>query len=368
MTTAVRLWDLDTPTLVVDVDRLEHNVAAAAGALRDAGIALRPHVKTSKCLEVARRQVEAGAIGHTCSTPAEVEYLTDGGFTGLLWAHLPVGAHKVDFAVSRARDHGLLLLVDSIEVARPLSDRAAAEGVEVRFLLEVDTGHGRTGSPTDEAVRRADLIASLPGMSLAGVLTHEGHLSSYGRDRARLTQEARASAGRLVEVAESLRAAGHACPTVSVGSTPGLDSAPFVEGVTEARPGTYVYFDANQFRLGSNSIDDCALTVLARVVSVRGDQAIVDAGLKAMSSDSLTPENGVGIVCDLAARPLGGVEFWTANEEHGFLRGPGVAHLAVGDVLRIVPNHACGTTNMWSRLHAVHGETAEESWHIGGRH
>lgn len=155
---------------------------------------------------------------------------------------------------------------------------------------------------------------------------------------------------------------------VAVGSTPGMTTSPYATGVTEARPGTYAYFDANQVRLGSAGFADCALTVLTRVVSrQRAGSAIIDAGLKAVSSDSPAPGIGAGVVCDLDAVPLAEVEFVTANEEHGFLAGPGVDRLHVGDVLRLIPNHACGTTNMWSRLHALSADGVEV-WPIVARH
>jgi D-serine deaminase-like pyridoxal phosphate-dependent protein len=174
---------------------------------------------------------------------------------------------------------------------------------------------------------------------------------------------------RLVGVAESLRAAGHAIDVVSVGSTPGLAASPYVSGVTEARPGTYVYNDGNQLRLGTCSLDDCALTVLARVVSTqRTGTVIIDAGSKAMSSDAVSAENGYGLVLDVAEVPLAGVAFSRANEEHGFLTGPGTASLAVGDLVRILPHHACATVNMWSELVAVRADGTYERWPVVARH
>ncbi|MBE7162101.1 MAG: alanine racemase [Williamsia herbipolensis] len=357
-----------TPALTVDVRRLETNIAEAATTFGEAGIILRPHFKTSKCLEVASRQRAAGAVGFTCSTPAEVEALSAAGFTDLLWAHQPVGPGKVGTAVSFARSHGLTLIADSVAVAEPIARQAGSGGEPIRYLLDVDTGQGRTGVDPRHAVATAEAIAALGGLGLAGVVTHEGHLSAHGADRDALDAAGAGVGVLLAQVAQALREAGFDCPVVSVGSTPGMRTAPFAPGVTEARPGTYVYFDANQVRLGSAGWQQCASSVLTRVVSVnRPGNAIVDAGLKAMSSDAISPVAGVGTVVDPSGDPLPGLEFRTANEEHGFLSGD-TAALRVGDLLRIIPNHACGTSNMWSRLLAVHPDGATEDWAIVARH
>lgn len=357
-----------TPALTVDVGRMDANIAATAQVFADAGVALRPHFKTSKCVQVAQRQRAAGAAGFTCSTPAEVRALTEAGFTDLLWAHQPVGPGKVGFA-AEAGAAGLTIIVDSAAVAEPISAAAAAAGVTVPYLLEIDTGQGRTGVLPADAPALLRQLNTLPGLEFRGVITHEGQLSSIVDDRPALELAAAAVGAAVASVAEQIRATGQDCPIVSVGSTPGMRSAPFADGVTEGRPGTYVYFDANQTRLGSCRLEQCASSVLTRVVSVnREGSAIIDAGLKAMSSDALTPANGAGIVVDLHGVPVPGLTFVTANEEHGFLAGEATAALAVGDLLRVIPNHACGTSNMWSRLLAVHPDGHLEEWPIVARH
>ncbi|GIF72165.1 alanine racemase [Asanoa siamensis] len=356
---------LPTPALLVDLDRLERNIADMAGAFAAAGVALRPHVKTTKCWEVARRQLDAGAIGFTCSTAAEVAWLQSRGVGDLLWAHIPIGPRKVAFVVDALLRHGggLTVSLDSVEAARPLSAAAAAAGVTVPFVLEVNTGHARLGVEPSTAVAIAAGIAALPGLRLRGVLTHEGHISASA-DRAALESAGAAAGALLVSVAGDLRTAGHEVEIVSVGSTPGATSTPFVPGVTEGRPGTYVYYDANQTRVGSCTLDQCAQTVLARVASVqRAGRPIIDAGIKAMSSDAIAAAGSVGLVLD---RP--DVVFAEANEEHGFLLDGGAMPLAVGDLVRLVPNHACGTTNMWSHLYAVRGDHAVERWEISARY
>jgi D-serine deaminase-like pyridoxal phosphate-dependent protein len=362
------LDDLPTPALLIDVDRLDANIARMAGSLAAAGVALRPHVKTSKCWPVASRQLAAGAVGFTCSTAAEVAWLQGHGVADLLWAHIPIGPRKVEFVVGAAAGGGLTVSLDSVDAARPLAEAAAAAGVTVPFVLEVNTGQARLGVDPEQAVRTAAGICALPGLRLRGVLTHEGHISGEP-DRPGLERAGRAAGDLLARVAADLRDAGHEVELVSVGSTPGATSTPFAPGVTEARPGTYVYYDANQTRLGSATLDDCALTVLARVASVqRSGRAITDAGTKAMSSDSIAAAGSVGLVCDPEVRPLPGLVFADANEEHGFLLGGGASALRVGDLVRLVPNHVCATTNMWSHAYAVRGQRVLERWEISARH
>ncbi|NDU72047.1 alanine racemase [Actinomadura sp. DSM 109109] len=360
---------LPTPALLVDRARMEANLAAMAGSIGAAGVALRPHFKTSKCLAVARRQLAHGATGFTCATPAEVRLLQDAGVGDVLWAHQPVGPAKVAFAVEALARGGLTIALDSTEVAGPLSRAASAAGVTVPFVLEVDTGLHRAGVDPGKAVGTAAALCALPALEMRGVLTHEGHLAAHGPDRSGLEAAGDLAGRTLVRVAEALRAAGHECALVSVGSTPGATSAPFAAGVTEARPGTYVYFDANQVGLGSAGIGQCAQTVLTRVTSAqRPGTVIVDAGIKAMSSDSVATAGTLGVVCDARGAPLEGVEFTGGNEEHGYLTGPGTAGLRVGDLLRVVPNHACGTTNMWSALYFADGDRAVERHPIQARH
>jgi D-serine deaminase-like pyridoxal phosphate-dependent protein len=362
------LADLHTPALLIDVDRMERNIARMAATYAGTGIALRPHVKTSKCWEVVRRQLDAGAVGITCSTTAEVAWLRDMGVADLLWAHVPIGPRKVEFVVGAAANGGLTVSLDSVEAARPLSAAAHAAGVTVPFVLEVNTGQARLGVDPDRAQRTAADIVALPGLRLRGVLTHEGHIAGEA-DRPSLERAGRTAGELLARTAEQLRLAGHEVELVTVGSTPGATSAPFAQGVNEARPGTYVYYDANQTRLGSCTLDDCALTVLTRVASVqRAGRAITDAGTKAMSSDTIAAAGSVGIACDLSGTPLPGITFAEVNEEHGFLEGDGASRLRVGDLVRLVPNHACGTTNMWSRAHAVRGDEVLDSWPISARY
>ena len=365
------ITELPTPALLVDRDRLDRNLDDVATVMRDAGVALRPHIKTSKCLAVARRQLDRGAVGFTCATAAEVALLLAAGVTDVLWAHQPVGPAKVGFAVEAARSGALTVAVDSVAVAGPLSAAAAAAGMVLPYLVEVDTGTGRAGTDPARVVDLVRRLSDLPGLRLRGVFTHEGFLARHVGDRTALEAASRDAAATLVAAADALRQAGYRVDVVSMGSTPGLTSAPYVPGVTEARPGTYVFYDRNQVNLDSAGPAQCALTVLTRVVSrERPGLAIVDAGIKALSSDRSNAGDGFGMVCDVSGVPLEGVSMVTAHEEHGFLSGPGVEGLEVGTPLRLIPNHACGTVNMWSAMVVVDPATGDavERWAVQARY
>ncbi|WP_283134883.1 alanine racemase [Rhizohabitans arisaemae] len=356
----VRLSELPTPALLIDRTRLVRNIADMSAMAASAGVRLRPHFKASKCLDVARLQLAHGAIGFTCATMAEVAVLLDAGITDLVWAHQPVGPAKVAFAVRT----GVTVAIDSVEVARPLAEAAQTAGRRVPYLIEVDTGLGRAGVAPEDAVALAGELAAYPSLELRGVLTHEGHLMTYLGDRTGMDNAGRLVGEVLAGVAGELRAAGHPCEIVSVGSTPGAATAPFVPGVTEARAGTYVFYDGNQVALGTADESRTALTVLTRVVSTKRDgTAIVDAGLKAMSSDASVTGSGFGLV---VGRPS--LAFAKANEEHGYLTGRDAKALRVGDPLHVLPNHGCGVVNMWSSAYLVEGDTAVARWRISGRH
>lgn len=360
MTLPESLSEVPTPALVIDLDTVKANVARMADVARRAGVALRPHWKTSKSLPVAALQSAAGAVGFTCATALEATVLVDAGYD-VFWAYPPVGETRVATAIELAARGPLTVGVDSVASAAALARRAAAEGVTVAVRLDIDSGLGRTGAAPRDAPGELEEIAALDGIRLDGVFTHEGQLALHGADR-----EARRAAGiavgrLMVEVAEAARARGVAIDVVSVGSTPGADSAPTVEGITEMRPGTYVFGDDNQRRTGAVEIADCALTVHATVVSTqRGEPVIVDAGLKAMSADGSARGDG-----RLGTRIDGPGILELAHEEHGFLRGAGA--VGVGDRVVLLPNHACGTVNMFSSAWVARGGRIVDRWAVEAR-
>lgn len=355
--------DLPTPIVLIELPTLRRNIGEMAAHARSLGVRLRPHWKTSKVARVAAMQLEAGAVGLTAATAGEITALADAGVGDVFWAYPAVGAHRVRAALDVAARTRLIVGVDSVEASRELADAAAAAGTVVEVRIEVDTGLGRMGVRPEHAGRLARDLATLEGVRLEGVYTHEGHVQGVGADPERRFETGVAAGRLLVEVAADLRADGFRIDSVSVGSTAGARSAPTAHGVTEARPGTYVYGDENQVAIGTVAPEATAMTVLSRVLSVeRGDPVLIDAGIKAMSSDgSLHGDGRVGTVVSGAGGILA-----TAHEEHGFLVGS--RGLAVGDLVRLRPNHACGLSNMHSHVVAVEDGVVVDVWPVLGRH
>jgi D-serine deaminase-like pyridoxal phosphate-dependent protein len=330
---------------------------------RALGVALRPHWKTSKVAEVGRMQLEAGAVGLTSATAGEVVALVNAGFLDVFWAYPPVGAERERIALAAAAKTHLILGVDSSASVSGLAEAAARANGRIDVRLEVDSGLGRMGVRPENAVEAARELERMDGVRFEGVFTHEGHVQGVGADAEKRSTTGLAAGHTLVEVAEAIRADGIPVGSVSVGSTAGATSAPTVSGVTEARPGTYVYGDENQVAIGTIGPDSAAMTVLSRVISVeRGDPVVLDAGTKAMSADGTMHGDGrIGTVVS----PGGGI-LALGHEEHGFLHR---AHgLHVGDLVRIRPNHACGVSNMHSHVAAVEAGVVHAVWPVLGRH
>lgn len=345
--------NLETPALLLDEARLQQNIARMQQRLSALGVAFRPHVKTSKCLEVARRQLAAGAQGITVSTLKEAEQFFEAGISDILYA-VAIVPNKLDHALRLLRAGlRLTLLVESVAMAEHVARHGAQNGVCYDVLIEVDTDGHRSGiAPADPLL--LDVAVNLRGGArFKGVMTHAG--SSYDlRTPEALAAMAEQERSRCVDAAERLRAVGHACEVVSVGSTPTALSAVHLEGVTEVRAGVYVFFDLVMAGVGVCRVGDIALSVLCTVIGHRPDQGwiITDAGWMAMSRDRGTQKQardyGYGMVCDADGNAIAELAFDQANQEHGVLQWTGddvdlAARYPVGSSLRIVPNHACAT-------------------------
>jgi len=356
------IHDLETPAVLVDLDVLERNVARMAERARAAGVRLRPHAKTHKLPEVGRLQLAAGAAGLSLAKTSEAEVFAEHGFDDLFVAYPVVGADKGRRLLALAERLRLAVGCDSVAGARLLTEPFAAAGRRLDLRLKIDTGFARVGVRPEQAEELALRIAELPGGALTGVFTHAGQ--GYGGATPEAVAEVGDHEGRtLAEVAARLRARGLPIETVSVGSTPTAARAMRVPGVDECRPGNYVYHDATQVSLGTCGLDDCALSVLATVVSVTGsERAVLDAGSKTLSSDPLRPRpGGHGFLLGFASR----VE--RLSEEHGVVDvAPGEAFV-VGQRVRVLPNHACVVSNLHDRVVAVRGERVEAVWTVAAR-
>jgi D-serine deaminase-like pyridoxal phosphate-dependent protein len=357
----------DTPELVLDLDVVRANVARAAAMAREAGVALRPHTKTHKLPQIALMQLAAGAVGVQVAKLGEAEVMADAGVTDILVGYPIVGGQKLARLAELAQRVSISVTVDSDEVAAGLSRIASERGLVLRALLELDTGMHRLGVlPGPEAVELAERVAALPGLELAGVFAHEGHVYVQGRDPAekeRLTFE---SCRAAVETAEEIRGRGIAAPVVSVGSAGTFRFAIRCPGVTEVRPGTYVFNDRSQLAQGSATDADLAAFTVATVVArPASDRVVVDAGSKVLTSDRmLVPDAPVSF------GRVWGHDDWDLvrlSEEHGVLEVPPEADVAVGDRLAIVPNHVCPAINLASFVTVVEGGEVAGRWPVAAR-
>jgi D-serine deaminase-like pyridoxal phosphate-dependent protein len=354
---------LDTPRLVLDLPRLDRNIERMARLAHAAGVALRPHAKTHKLLPVAERQIAAGCHGLTVAKLGEAELFAAHGMRDLFIAYPVWGTRKWERLCALAADADIRVGADSFEVFEGISSAASACGLSIPVRIEVDTGFGRCGvQSTAEARALARRLAALTGVRLVGLMSFAGHL--YATSPARRREAALGDSAHLVEVAEALRADGFDISEVSVGSTPSAAHVCDMAGVTELRPGTYVFSDRDQVALGWGTLDDCALTVLATVVSrPTPTRAVVDAGTKTLSSDTASTVRGWG--------ELRGHPDWrlaTLSEEHGTLEVPaGSEGPSIGTPVEIIPNHACGALNLHDRVAVVRDQVVEDSWTVEGR-
>lgn len=357
--------DLDTPSLLVDLDVMERNIAEMAEVAHAAGVRLRPHTKTHKCPEIARMQLDAGADGITCAKVGEAEVMVDAGIDDVLIAYPVWGKEKLRRLRALMERASIRVSLDSVEVAEGLGAIGREMERPVHLLVEVDTGLRRLGrppgAPTVELVRK---VGRVDGVEIAGLLTHAGH--SY---RSRSYEELRAIAERegsdLVETAGRCAREGIRIREVSVGSTPTARVVATVPGVTEIRPGTYVFNDVQQMRLGVATEASCAARVLATVVSRSSDERfVIDAGTKCLTSDGDDgpPFPGRGVV---AGRPDLRLDF--LSEEHGVGHLEGGGELRIGDRVEVIPLHVCACVNMFDVAHGVRDGKVVREFRIAGR-
>jgi D-serine deaminase-like pyridoxal phosphate-dependent protein len=376
MPDATRLDDLPTPALVLDLAVLEANLARMQAKADRLGVALRPHAKTHKCLDVADRQLELGARGLTVSTLAEARFFANAGFDDLTWAfplilgRLEEARRLVEARLMVDLELTLRLTVDSPQAV----DALLAQPTPFEVFLKVDCGYGRAGvDPRGElAVTLARRLAEAPHLRFAGLLSHSGHAyAAASREQARAVAEEERR--RMAELAERLRGLGVEEPEVSVGSTPAMAAVEDLGGATEARPGNYCFYDGTQAALGACDWSDCAVTVVTSVVSCQpgADHAVVDAGALALSKDPGPVHLGGGwrwgmgaVFRDVAGyragRPAPELHLTALSQEHGKTSRP----LPVGTRLRVVPNHSCLAVPCFGAYWVVEDEKVVGRWGI----
>ena len=371
----VHLQDLATPAAVIDHDVLARNCRVMADRMTMLGVRLRPHVKTHKCVEIARLQVAGHDAGVTVSTFAEARAMAAGGIRDVTWA-VPVPHPRIGEAVAlhralAATGGRLQLLVDHRATVEAIDAEAVRQDTVVPVFIKVDCGYARAGvDPNGAALTSLAIqIEASAGLALRGVLTHGGH--SYDvAGREALLRVAGEERDAVVHAANRLRIASVACAEVSLGSTPTMAVAEDLRECTEARPGNYALFDVFQARIGSCALSDVALSVLVSVIGVypeRG-QLLVDGGALAFSKDpgaTHVLDGGFGVVRDLEGRDLP-LKLVGLSQEHGKMKAVGdsgwLQGVELGTKLRVLPNHACLVTALHPELAVVRGQAVLDRW------
>lgn len=373
--TATTVGALATPALLLDRDRLDRNLARLSSRRAPGGVVLRPHMKTAKSIDVARRAYPSEPGPITVSTLEEAEYFAHHGFKDMTYA-VGLALHTAERAM-RLRKAGidLKVLLDSPEQATMLGAAGRAVGVTPSAFIEIDCDGHRGGlSPTDPKLIGVAAAMAEAGVKLAGILTHAGESYSLRTPEA-LVAAAENERAVAVAAAETLRAAGHECPVVSVGSTPTAHFAEDLTGVTEMRAGVYMFFDLVMHGAGVCTTDDIAISVLATVIGTKPEKGwiLVDAGWMALSRDRGTAaqrvDQGYGLVCDLSGKIYPDLIVTQASQEHGILAvRSGSAHalpdLSIGAKVRILPNHACATASQHELYNVVSAgsDAIEAQW------
>ena len=362
----MRLQDLTTPAALIDCARMQRNVHRMQQRMNELGVSFRPHVKTTKCIEVAREQITAGAKGITVSTLKEAEQFFAAGINNILYAVGMVAPKLKQAATLINKGCNLKIIADSIDSATSIIEFSNQNETPFEVWIEIDTDGHRSGvKPKDDDLLIIGRILNQGMVTLGGVMTHAG--SSYDLNTPEALQSmAEQERSLCVLAATRLRAAGLPCSNVSVGSTPTALSAKNLQGVTEVRAGVYVFFDLVMANVGVCSPDDIALSVLTTVIGHQKEKgwAIVDAGWMAMSRDRGTQKQkhdyGYGQVCNVDGAFLNDFQLSSANQEHGIISTTDLeskedisTRLPIGTQLRILPNHACATGAQFPEYHAV---------------
>jgi D-serine deaminase-like pyridoxal phosphate-dependent protein len=360
----MNISDLETPAVVVDLDVMERNLSHVADYCRTHQLLLRPHTKTHKIPELAKRQIASGATGITVAKVGEAEVMLEAGIDDILIAYPIVGAEKTARLARIAERAKVSVSLDSEGTAREISAAAMNRGATIGILIEMDVGFGRCGlSNEDDLVTLAQKINDLPALEFKGLMFFPGHFGVGPEERASLRTRVNEFLERSLAAFER---AGVPVAVVSGGSTPTAYEGGFFYGVNEVRPGTYIFNDRNTVAVSAALLNDCALSVVVTVVSTAvPGHAVVDGGSKTFSYDRFQGGDGRGFGI-VREDPAAEVERF--SEEHGHLNiGRSKRSYRVGDRISIIPNHVCTTVNMHDEIYGVRGEQVEEVWRVAAR-
>jgi D-serine deaminase-like pyridoxal phosphate-dependent protein len=356
--------ELETPAVIVDLDVMERNLSRMGNYCRAHELKLRPHTKSHKIPELARMQIASGATGITVAKLGEAEVMLEAGLTDILIAYPLVGRDKTNRLAKLADRTNVTVSLDSEEAARGISEAATAHHVKVGILAEVDVGFRRCGLQNeDELLRLAEKVAALPGLEFRGLMFFPGQFVAGQEEREKMLTEVNAQLGRIVD---KFQGSGLTIAIVSGGSTPTAYDGHLFRGVNEIRPGMYIFNDRNMVGIGVASVADCALAVLATVVSTSvAGRAIIDGGSKTFSSDRYLAGDGKGFAI-IKEDATGELE--SMSEEHGHLNIKDSSHrYKVGERLTLIPNHVCSTVNMHNEIYGIRGDRVETVWQVAGR-
>lgn len=364
---------IKTPALLLDVQRVRDNAERISDIAKRNGVRLRPHVKTHKCIEVARIQTAGHDGAVTVSTLAEAWAFGRNGFSDITYA-VPIERGKFDDAIEILRSGVKLnLLTDDLATVAALDEASGKAGVKFDVFVKIDCGYHRVGVEphAKEAIEVPRMISDSGNLNFAGILTHAGH-SYNAQSKDEIVAIARHERDLMAEHAERLRSDGIDVPTVSIGSTPSITHVDHLEGVDEIRPGNYILFDAFQATLGSCGFEDTALTVLAAVTHKDHTRRrlVVDAGAIALSKDRgpvvLDPSCGYGRVLDIDGNETG-LRVTSLSQEHGEIEAlydSVFDRIKVGDRLRVLANHSCLTAAQHSYYNVIENNEVVDRWEI----
>lgn len=356
--------EVETPALIVSEEILHNNISRTASFAKSVGVDVRPHIKTHKTPQITRLQIAAGAIGITCAKVGEAEVMVhEAGVQDVLLAYPTFGINKFERLVALMDKARIIQAVDSLAAAKMLSETMARFDAHMDVMIEVNTGQDRSGvAYGKETVELAKEVARLPNLHLVGIMTHEGQAN--GADPDDIERVATKAGEDMVATANAIRSEGIELTTISVGSTPAGFITPRVEGVTEMRPGTYVFNDNSALRYGQLGVEDMAARFVATVVSrPAADRAILDTGAKTLAMDPSRGHKGHGYIVDHPDAII-----IKLSEEHGVVHVPeGETGFEIGDRVEVVPNHVCPTVNLMDEMLIVRDGHVVDTWQIAAR-
>ncbi|MDI6804287.1 MAG: alanine racemase [Bacteroidota bacterium] len=367
---------IKTPALLLDKNILQQNLIAMQNRADRFGVGLRPHIKTHKCIEIAKDQVKLGAKGITVSTFYEAVIFADAGFNDILWA-FPIIPAYIDDALNLSEKITFRVLIDSLEAFEDLETKCLKRGKEIHVWLEIDCGQHRSGvnPKLNSAEELATILVESKYLIFDGILTHAGH-SYLAKTRDEIKNIAEQERLVMVEFVERMKKKSIEIPAVSIGSTPTISVSENFDGVTEIRPGNYVFYDYTQLLLGNCKLDNCALTVLSSVISHQpeADYFIIDSGALALSKDAgpihLQNDYSYGIIFeDYKAKIINEqLKIKSLTQEHGKVVADRIIAIKekyrVSSKVRILENHSCLTAAMFDEYKVVSNNEVVEKWKI----